>query len=195
MIKRTRVCFVIPCIVLLNIAHAFTWYVHPDSSLNAIQVALDSCINNDTILVGPGTYYENLVWPTTFGLQLLGEYGADSTIIDGQHLDRVIFIPDIGIDYRGIISGFTITHGSKMGWIGGGIYCCADSFTIANNVISDNEAEAGGGIGVIPTPMNRMIFVHNNTIIDNNSYDGGGIWLSGPGGIITGNITILSVGI
>jgi hypothetical protein len=172
----------------LNTAHALTWYVHPDSSLNSIQAGLDSCVNNDTVLVGPGTYYENLVWPPTFGIQLVSEYGPDSTVIDGQQLDRVIFIPDIGNDYRGIISGFTITNGSKMDWIGGGIYCCADSFTIANNIISYNEAEAGGGIGVIPTAVTRLIFVYNNTIIDNDSYDGGGIWLSGPGGIITGNI-------
>ncbi len=181
--------YIVLCnILLLSITHAFTWYVHPDSSLNSIQAGLDSCVNDDTVLVGPGTYYENLVWPTTFGINLISETGPDSTIIDGQQLDRVIFIPDIGNDYRGIISGFTITHGSKMDWIGGGVYCCADSFTISDNIISNNEAEAGGGVGVIPTPLDRLIFIHNNTIIDNNSYDGGGIWLNGPGGIITGNI-------
>lgn len=186
MLRHSGLCFTILYTLLLSIAHAFTWYVHPDSSLNSIQTGLDACVNNDTVLVGPGTYYENLVWPTTFGIRLVSEQGPDSTIIDGQQLDRVIFIPDIGNDYRGIINGFTITNGSKMNWIGGGIYCCADSFSITNNIIINNEAEAGGGIAAYQGIDN--LFICNNTILDNESYDGGGIWLSWSGAVITGNI-------
>ena len=78
------ILMVILCLFLINHAYATTWYVHPDSSLNSIDAALDSCTDNDTVLVGPGTYYENIIWPNTKGIDLISEFGADTTIIDGN---------------------------------------------------------------------------------------------------------------
>ncbi len=102
---------VIAAILLLSsLAHATVWYVHPDSVLNSIQAALDSCANNDVVLVGPGTYYENIIWPYTPGIDLISEFGPDTTIIDGGSIGSVITMTDQA-DTTAKISGFTIQNG------------------------------------------------------------------------------------
>ena len=59
--------------------YATTWYVHPDSVLNTIQAGLDSCADNDTVLVAPGIYYENITWPDIDSIVLTSESGSDMT--------------------------------------------------------------------------------------------------------------------
>jgi hypothetical protein len=54
-------------VYLPSLGSAKTWYVHPDSTLSKIQVALNMCGNGDTVLVGPGTYYDNIICPRTPG--------------------------------------------------------------------------------------------------------------------------------
>ena len=80
--------------VLISVATATIWYVHPDSTLNSIQGGLDSCSANDTVLVGPGTYNEYIQWPGVQGIDLISEYGPESTtIIHAEYPGRpVIFI-------------------------------------------------------------------------------------------------------
>ena len=77
-------------VISFTISQARSYYVHPDSSLNKIQNALDVCSAKDTVLVGPGTYTENLVWPETHAVVLRSEKGPDSTIIDGAYQNCVI---------------------------------------------------------------------------------------------------------
>jgi hypothetical protein len=166
---------------------AFTWYIHPDSALNSIQAGLDSCAANDSVLVGPGFYYENIWWPSVHGICLTSEAGPETTIIDGQYIGRVIFIPDIGSDPKGIINGFKIQHG-RIDWKGGGIYCCADSFQISENIITNNEAYGSGGEGGgISGIMLKSLFIRHNVITGNVAPDGGGINCVG-GAIIVDNL-------
>ena len=75
---------VIALLFFTSPAPATVWYVHPDSPFNCIQLCLDSCATGDTVLVGPGIYYENIVWPTIQGINLISEMGADTTVIDGK---------------------------------------------------------------------------------------------------------------
>lgn len=42
---------------------ARTRYIHPDSTLSKIQTALNTYGNGDTVLVGPGIYYDNIICP------------------------------------------------------------------------------------------------------------------------------------
>lgn len=97
---------------LFGIAHSerTIWYVHPDSSLNSIQAGLDSCANNDIVLVGPGTYVENIIWPNTQGIHLISELDPEVTIIDDDSTNYVIRITT-GVDSTTLISGFTICNG------------------------------------------------------------------------------------
>ncbi len=178
-------------IFLITNAYSTTWYVHPDSALNSIQAGLDSCATNDTVLVGPGTYCENLLWPYTYGIRLLSEAGRDSTIIDGQQTARVIFIPNIGDDPEGMISGFTIQNGHENIWHGGGIYCCADLFTINDNIITNNDANFGGGICCYPSTSRTSI---TNNIISGNEGNGGGIYCHNAGAVITNNAITGNIG-
>ena len=177
---------IISLLCLFNTAYAerTIWYVHPDSSLNTIQAGLESCADNDIVLVAPGTYVENITWPNTQGIHLLSELGPDTTIIDGDSIGSVI-VCATGIDTTTIISGFTIQHGYCSE--GGGINCSESSPFITNNIIVDNVSYIGGGICCI---YNSSPIITNNTITcDTAFYWGGGIYCcfeSSP--MITNNI-------
>lgn len=166
------------------------WYVHPDSALNTIQAGLDSCANNDIVLVGPGTYVENIVWPNTQGIHLISELGPEVTIIDGDSTGRVITITSV-VDSLTVITGFTVQHGRASGpWgPGGGFYCNGSSPTISGNIISDNRTpwqDPGGGIFC---EGNSTAIIRNNVIVGNFALmaAGGGIYCLGSSPIITGN--------
>jgi hypothetical protein len=182
--KNQGVIFITITLLSLKIpANAAVWYVHPDSTLNSIQAALNFCSASDTVLVGPGTYYENIQWPNTFGIDLVSEYGIVATIIDGSLISNVIRIDSCSeVDSNTAIRGFTITHGDSAE--GGGIFCgdcdgplIRDNFIIANttmgiwciwsspkiiqNYISQNEV----GIGCY---ANFSSLISNNWVTQNN---------------------------
>ncbi len=144
------------------------------TSLSSIQAALDSCTDNDIVLVAPGTYVENIIWPNMQGIQLISASSAENTILDGDSLGRVIAITG-GVDSTTIVRGFTIQNGYIAGF-GGGIYCFNSSPTIMDNIIYGNSvfgaALGGGGIacrnGSSPT-------IVNNEIISNHATHGAGI--------------------
>ena len=139
--KHIRIYIVaIALLFVARTAHATILYVHPDSTFNCIQDCLDSCANGDTVLVGPGVYHENIVWPNMHGIHLIGELGPDTTIIDGDSAGRVIQI-STGTDSATLISGFTVRNGYLTGIYdhGAGIYCENSSPTIANNIITGNS--------------------------------------------------------
>jgi hypothetical protein len=124
-------------------------YVHPDSTFNAIQSALDACDENEAVCVAPGTYYENLVWPNTQGIRFASRHlDSDSVTIDGDSAGSVIVI-ETAVDTTTWIEGFTIQRGLSSPYLlgGGGIYCAGSSPTIARNVITRNRNPSGGYIG------------------------------------------------
>ena len=180
---------IVALLFLVGAAHAAIWYVHPDSALNSIQAGLDSCADNDTVLVGPGTYYENIVWPNTQSIHLISELGPDTTVVDGDSISRVTTIA-IDVDTTTIIAGFTIRNGYTPDAYGGGIYCAGASPKIIDNIISSNIAAIGGGIACeFSSPL-----IINNIIVENTAMVpgmfggfGGGIWCHGSSTIITGN--------
>jgi parallel beta-helix repeat protein len=123
----------------LKIVGAVTWYVHPDSTLNSIQAGLDSCTANDTVLVGPGVYYENIDWPYILGLSMISECGPDTTIIDGNYAGSVIHLSLMPEDSVTLIHGFTMRNGNA--WLGGAVYSVGGRPTISGNVITGNTAD------------------------------------------------------
>lgn len=180
--KRDIVLLGTAVLILLvsGVAGGMTWFVHPDSALNSIQAGLDFCSSDDTVLVAVGTYYENLIWPNTQGINLIGESGADTTIIDGGGIGSAVTI-NTGVDSTTIIKAFTIQNGFAYG--GGGIWCLNSSPTIIGNTITKNTADYGGGIGcsyASPT-------ITRNIIINNTANYGGGIECYYASPIITGN--------
>lgn len=169
---------IVALLFLFSTAHATIWYVHPDSTLNSIQAGLDSCATNDTVLVGPGFYIENITWPSTDGIHLNSEYGSDTTIIDGDSVGRVISIT-FGVDTTTVIRGFTIRNGYGN-LFGAGILCDGSSPRIVSNVFTANGAYGymygGGAIGCMnySSPV-----IDSNTMVGNYGTHGGAIGLSG----------------
>ena len=147
--------------------HAATLRVPEDYP--AIQLAIGAATSGDTILVGPGTYDENL---NTQGKQLalLGS-GAAVTIVDGGSRDRVLLISG-----GGTVQGFTLRHGRAL--TGAGIRIDGPAqITVRDNIIEDNiagyvDVGAGGGIYLSDLPTNALIT--DNVIAYNYAGDSGG---------------------
>jgi len=159
-------------------AQAAEYDVYEDGSgdFATIQDAIDGVDNGDTVIVHPGTYYENI----NFGgksIILRSEDPenptiVDTTIIDGSAADSVVIFSGAE-DNTCLLSGFTITNGDAA--LGGGIYCgsAADPEslpTISYCVITANSATTGGG-------LYRFGGTLVNCVISNNSVTntGGGL--------------------
>ncbi|MBC8321326.1 MAG: DUF1565 domain-containing protein [Bacteroidetes bacterium] len=147
-----------------------------------IQNAIDFSNNGDTVLVWPGTYYENLV--ISEKIVILGSLTLTTgnttymyeTIINGNKTGSCIKIDECPGNI--IIEGFAFTNGSGTyigGIDGGGVFIFETNTTIKNCIVSDNQANAyGGGI----YSHNSNIFLSGVTIKNNHAYDlGGGITL------------------
>ena len=152
--------------------------VVPDSAAT-IQAGLGMAGAGDTVLVRPGTYSENIVWPATDGIKLFSMAGPDSTVIDGGG-NRVVQI-GTGITRTTELRGFTIRGGKASS--GAGIMC-AGSPVIAGNRICNNECRGGWdyGAGIFIGYQSAPLII-GNEIADNRCSDtatwnyGGGIFV------------------
>jgi len=179
--KNSIIVITIAVLFLCSAVHATTWYVHPDSTLNSIQAGMDLCATGDTVLVGAGTYVENINF-NGMAITVTSEYGPDTTIIDGGSPTNsdtgsvALFVN--GEDTNSVLEGFTIANGSGTndpvwGNLGGGILCMNSSPVIANNIIFSNIAEWGGGLECI---FDAHAIARNNTFFNNQgTIQGGGI--------------------
>ena len=59
-----------------------------------VSAALFMASPFDTVLVAPGVYVENLLWPSTPGLKLLSEAGPDETILATAPFEQEMFLWD-----------------------------------------------------------------------------------------------------
>ncbi len=182
---------IILAVLLAMPAMAFsaTYYVPGDYP--TIQLAIDSVVNGDTVIVERGTYYENIVFISK-DIDLLSQEGPDVTIIDGSNAGTVVTF----LSANSKLDGFTITHGNGYGGgiciedaspkilnnlitgnigtdRGGGIYIGKYSSPhISSNVFLWNKADYGGAIfGYFCTPViTNNFFTHNKCM-----YNGGGL--------------------
>jgi predicted outer membrane repeat protein len=156
-----------------------------------IQAGIDIAVNGDTILVQPGTYFENIVCQeksltvaSLFYTTQDTSYIAQ-TIIDGNQDGNVITYYGM-IDSTAVLCGFTITNGA--GYDGAGIRSHGSSARYLNLVITNNTSFSQGG-GMFFECGNPLI---ENTIITNNSaeLDGGGMFFWKQCNPILNNVTI-----
>ncbi len=179
---------------------------------STIQKGINVASNGDTVLVSPGTYFENVNFRgkrivLTSRFSESGDLSfIQSTIINGSqpaNADSASCVLIIsGEDSTTVLQGFTITGGQGTKWIdehgagtyreGGGILIANSAPTIRFNVIINNAAtntsgvnSAGGG-GIRAGDGNPKIL--NNVIARNAARYGAGIVLNYTGAIVKNNI-------
>ncbi|MHC4945053.1 MAG: right-handed parallel beta-helix repeat-containing protein, partial [Planctomycetota bacterium] len=145
-----------------------------------IQSAINVSMEGNTVLVSPGTYFENIKFKGK-AIVLKSEQGPTVTVINGVQSGPVVrFQNGEGPDSR--LKGFTITNGKAE--TGGGILCNQSSPVISDNIIQGNLADFGGGI-----QCNESSPVISDNIIQGNSADsGGGIQCNESSPVISNNI-------
>lgn len=129
----------------------------PSDSFPTIQSAIDGSTDGDTVLVLPGTYYENLdlkgknIVLSSYYLFEEEELNIKNTIIDGNSEWSVIVI-NKGESEDCIINGLTLKNGvgvdsqGQKFVKGGGIYCTNSKPTLRNLIITGCEAMYGAAI-------------------------------------------------
>lgn len=109
-----------------------------------IQAAIDVAQNGDTVLVAPGTYYENINFRGK-AITVKSSDGPSATIIDGSANGSVVTF-NSGESSDAVLSGFTIQNGWST-W-GAGIEISDSSPIILGNTIKGNQGETGLGIDI-----------------------------------------------
>jgi hypothetical protein len=133
---------------------------------STIQSGINAAENGDTVVVSPGTYFENINFNgknivVTSNFYLGGDTSFISqTIINGSQPGNVdtgsCVIISSGEDSTAVLMGFTITGGSGTKWLdahgagtyreGGGVLIDFSSPTIRNNKIIYNAATNSAGL-------------------------------------------------
>ena len=154
-----------------------TIYIPNDYS--NIQDGIDNANNGDSILVYPGTYYENLEINEK-SIILLAVNSSDSTIIDGNYAGPVIIFNNVNTEPVEL-NGFTIQNGNgefiENATFGGGILSKDSYSIIKNSVIKNNSAFAGGGICYYSLNYNNQNnLIANCEVKNNNASEGGGVF-------------------
>ena len=160
-----------------------------------IQEAIESASNNDTILVYPGTYYENidyigktLIIGSLYMITGNEEY-KDTTILDGGGIARVVTVENYESVNTGII-GFTICNGFSDD--GGGILIENSYLTIKNCIIEDNHALDAAG-GILASAFSQILL--SGTTIRNNTAEreNGGLIISRTSNCIFDSLNLCNI--
>jgi parallel beta-helix repeat protein len=149
----------------------------PASPFCRIQDGITAAAPGDTVLVAPGTYYENVDFLGK-AIELRSARGPLATTIDAGLAGSCVSCVS-GEGPGSIVQGFTLTNGSGRpvsgGGEGGGVACLASSPTIRGNRIVRNAPRWGGGIACRNGSSPRIV---DNLIADNAAPGaGGGIYL------------------
>ncbi|MDA3814301.1 MAG: T9SS type A sorting domain-containing protein [Candidatus Cloacimonetes bacterium] len=151
----------------------------------SIQHGINTAVDSDTVLVQPGTYFENIhfdgkgILLTSFYYLSQDTTYISDTVIDGNGDNHVVTFT-AEEDSTSILSGFTITNGFSVK--GGGIYCDDSSPKLTNLIICENNISGGSwnyGAGIYlnrSSPMLYNVTINNNISSGNTRNYGGGIF-------------------
>ncbi len=149
--------------------------VGPNGDFATITEAISNSGTGDSILVMPGTYYENIDL-TGASIVLESAEGPENTIIDGSSTDCVVRM----YSYESsTIRGFTIQNGSSP--IGGGILCNASPI-IENCVFRNNVSQLGAGVYHYENGTQGPA-ISNTKFCSNTGTDIHGVWIDNGGNV------------
>ncbi len=183
-----------------------------DLAKRTVQAAVTAANQGDEIWVAAGTYAEHIKNKTTgpqgsevaVDVALYGGFAGTETALDqrnwqtnvttldgggatGTTVNGSVLIIDAGATQATRIDGFVITGGH--GIAAGGIYIGGSGPVIANNTITQNFSNVGGGILISNykiTPPQVHPVITNNTIAYNYAIEvGGGIVVVGSERLVT----------
>jgi len=171
-------------ITLITLTYADTITVKQDGTgdYTIIQYAINASFDGDTVLVYPGTYFENIDFAghsiTLASLVITtGDINYKfTTIIDGDSSGSCVRVSSNEVSS---LFGFTLQKGSGTEfadphlYFGGGVYIEDASLDIINCIIKDNFANyAGGGINCF---FGGSCFLSGTSIFNNHALLGGGL--------------------
>ncbi len=148
-----------------------------------IQAAIDASANGDTVMVAPGTYFENIDFKGKL-ITVQSAQGPNVTTIDGSNLAPVVNF-STAETAAATIQGFTLQHGNAtgaFGYEGAGVHINGASPTVAgNNIVANTSCANGVGISVaFASPVIRDNAIDGNTKQPGCSgQNGGGIYVRG----------------
>ncbi len=147
---------ILTLVCLANVAFAQT-VLNVPSEYATIQAALDVADSSTVISVAPGTYKENLIWPSKIDdIKLIGQAGSEQTFLEGADSTAVItinaFAPSSGspqfISRKTLVQGFTIQNTASNDSQGAGIVSRECSPNFQDLVFKNNScisARCSGG--------------------------------------------------
>jgi predicted outer membrane repeat protein len=160
------------------------------SQYPTIQAGLNAAQNGDTVLVQPGIYQENIIWPSTSGIKLIGKSNQENVVIDGRKLSTVIYVQQ-STDTSSELSNISIINGGNVDF-GGGVFVNNRSLSLKNMTIRNNSALNSGG-AIYFSGAHFRLSIEGLTIIDNvASQYGGGIYISQAGKLSVSNSSFTS---
>lgn len=160
-----RIVLFFAFLLLTHTVYATTHTISLDGAgdFTVIQDGIDASSNGDTVLVYPGTYFENIDYNgkniTIASLYLTTQIDSfvHTTIIDGNQNGSVVRAVN-GEDETAMLCGFTIQNGSgslfqNYDLAGGGLYLHDCFIVVKKCIIQNNSANVAGGI-YINAPYN-----------------------------------------
>lgn len=199
------------CALPISFVHAQSAIIHVPADFPTIQEAILASSDGDTVLVAPGTYYENLdfhgrsIVLTSAFFNTLDTSFICNTIINGSqpmHPDTASCIIINGVGGTPVVQGFTITGGTGTKWLdphgagtyreGGGILSEFSSPIIQYNIIDGNIVTNTSGVsstggGAIRCGDGAPI-IRWNTIRNNQARYGCGVVLNYCTGKVINNL-------
>jgi PKD repeat protein len=150
-----------------------------------IQAAIDASANGDSVVVAPGTYFENIDFKGKL-ITVQSSQGPSVTTIDGGNLAPVVNFSTAETT-AAVLQGFTLQHGNAtfaFSYEGAGVHISGASPTVQGNTVIANTSCANG-VGISVASASPVI--RDNTISGNtkqpgcSGQNGGGIYVRGAG--------------
>jgi len=137
-IRRIRIGLIYSMLLFLSSSAFAATTIHVPADQPTIQAGINAASDGDTVLVAPGTYFENILFGGK-AITVESASGPAVTIIDGRLANTVVTFEN-GETRNSVLRGFTIQNGSIAG-----ISAFSASPTITGNVITLN-GECGSAV-------------------------------------------------